>query len=285
MTDCATEVNDIRRPEKAAGPVIVTRPLAQALSLQQKIIARGRRAVLFPLLEIHPLTDNRRLDDVLSRVESYALVAFVSPNAINASFARRPVWPTSVPLAVMGEGSRQALAAHGVTAATTRIISPHDPLRTDSQTLVAALDLPSLRGQRVLILRGESGRELLADTLRAAGALVVQAPAYRRAAPEPDACRMALLQDLLGSGGDWIVTSSEALRLLVELVRMLPGNAYNWDRNPLPNGLGVAILQQQRLIVPHERIAETARALGFSNVVRTASGDEAQLAALQFPDE
>jgi uroporphyrinogen-III synthase len=43
----------------------------------------------------------------------------------------------------------------------------------------------------------------------------------------------------------------------------------------------VANLQHQRLIVPHPRIAETARALGFADLTLTGSGDERLLAALQ----
>lgn len=268
----AGRVTKARRP-----PVVVTRPLAQALALQQKIAATGREAIIFPLLEIHALDDPSALDAALAALDRFALVAFVSPNAIDAAFARRADWPVSVPLAVMGEGSRQALAAHGVTAATTRIFSPLDAERTDSQTLLAALDLPALANRAVLILRGESGRELLADALAAAGAQVTQVAAYRRAAPRLDAAGVAQLQHLLASGCDWIITSSEALQILVRLVEQA-GSAQ-------PGQDIVAKLKQQRLIVPHVRIAETAQALGFCNVIRTASGDERLLAALQFPND
>lgn len=258
-------------------PVVVTRPLAQAQALQRKIAATGRQAIIFPLLEIHPLTDTSALDAALATLECHALVAFVSPNAIDAAFARRPDWPASVPLAVMGEGSRQALAAHGVTAATTRIYSPLDADRTDSQTLLAALDLPALADRSVLILRGESGRELLADALAAAGVQVTQVAAYRRAAPSLDAAGAARLGDLLASGCDWIITSSEALQILLGMVEQAGEMQSDQD--------SVVKLKQQRLIVPHARIAETASALGFCNVIRTASGDEGMLAALQFQDD
>lgn len=259
----------------AGAPVVVTRPLAQAIVLQQKILARGRRAVVFPLLEILPLADNAALDAALARLERFALVAFVSPNAIDACFARRADWPAVVPLAVMGEGSRQALAAHGVTDATHRIHCPRDPDRTDSQTLLAVLDPADLAGRDVLILRGETGRELLGDSLRAAGACVTQVAAYRRMAPVPDAAGKALLVRLLTEGSEWIITSSEALQVLIDMVRALPEKT----------GITVARLQQQKLIVPHVRIAETAHSLGFYNVLRTASGDERILAALQFRHE
>ena len=255
-------------------PVLITRPLAQAQALQSKVRALGRTALLFPLLEIQPLADNRALDAALAELDRYALVAFVSPNAIDAAFARRPAWPQEVPLAVMGEGSRLALARYGIDAATTRIFSPHDTLRTDSQTLLDALDLPALAGREVLILRGQSGREFLGDALRSANALVHQVAAYRRVAPVLDAAGVQELQRLIDTGCDWIITSSEALQVLMGMVRQAGLGA-----------AGVVKLQQQTLIVPHVRIAETARTLGFCKVIQCASGDEGLLAALQFPDE
>ena len=261
-------------------PVIITRPLAQAYPLQGQVAALGREALLFPLLEIHPLDDNRALDQALAELERHALVAFVSPNAIDAAFARRQPWPAQVPLAVMGEGSRQALARHGITASTTRIVSPQDPERTDSQTLLAALDLPALAGRDVLILRGESGRELLGDALRSAGAHVRQVAAYRRAAPVLDATGEQQLLRLLEREGDWIITSSEALQVLLQMVEQAVR-----DAGADHIAAGVVKLQQQRLIVPHVRIAETARALGFHTVIQSASGDAGLLAALQFPHE
>lgn len=249
-------------------PVIITRPLAQAAPLVEHVVALGREAIVFPLLEIHPLADTSSLQAALADVESYAMVSFVSPNAIDASFAIRRDWPRHVTLSVMGEGSRKSLAQHGVDSHTHTIISPHDPEQTDSQTLLHALDLPALRDKKVLIIRGESGRELLADALRAAGAQVTQVAAYRRAAPELDAAGRSQLKRLIESQNDWIITSSEALRILVQMVRQLT------------NDVGVVKMQHQKLIVPHVRIAETAKMLGFSNIVLTGSGDQSLLAAL-----
>lgn len=258
----------------AARPVVITRPLAQALGMQKKLTAAGLEAIIFPLLEIHALDDNHALDVALATLEAYALVAFVSPNAIDAAFARRPAWPASVPLAVMGEGSRQALVAHGIDASVTPVFFPADTERTDSQTLLAVLDLPALAGRKVLILRGESGRELLADALRAAGVQVTQVAAYRRSAPVLDVAGTEQLRALLEMDCRWIITSSEALQILVSMVRQAsPDGA---------DDIFVAKLQQKILFVPHVRIAETAQALGFNNIIRTASGDERLLAALQF---
>jgi len=155
--------------DRNARPVVITRPLAQATPLAQRISAAGRDAIIFPLLEILPLPDQTRLRTILQRLDRYAMVAFVSPNAIDSAFAVLERWPATLTIAVVGEGSKAALARHGLTPSNASIVSPVDPHRTDSQTLLEALDIASLRDKRVLIVRGETGPELLADSLRGKG--------------------------------------------------------------------------------------------------------------------
>ena len=255
--------------EVAAASVIITRPLAQAAGLAAAVAALGRTPVLLPLLEISPLDDQSHLQHVLAGLADYALVAFVSPNAIDAAFAHIATWPDGVALAVLGEGSRAALLEHGVTDANARIASPGLDAGSDSESLLRTLDLAALAGQRVLIVRGESGRELMADGFAQAGALVTTVAAYRRRVPPMSDALARTLHGLLDAPNDWIVTSSEALRGLVALVEQLaPADT-------------VSKLQQQHWIVPHARIAETARSLGLARVTLTGSGDVRLLAALQ----
>jgi uroporphyrinogen-III synthase len=249
--------------------VVITRPRQQAEPLARAVAALGRTPLILPLLDISPLADEAPLRAALADLRRYALVAFVSPNAVDAAFAHIAAWPSEVALAVVGEGSRAALARHGIEGGRYRIHAPRDPARSDSEHLLQALDTDALRGRKVLVVRGETGREVLPDALRAAGALVETVAAYRRAVPALDAELAASLRALLAAPNDWIITSSEALRGLAGLVAQLDG------------GASVAKLQQQHLIVPHARIAETASALGFSAVTLTGSGDERLLAALQ----
>lgn len=255
--------------------VVITRPRQQAGALADAVAALGRTPVVLPLLEIAPLEDGQALAlrAALAGLARYALVAFVSPNAIDAALPHIPAWPAQVTIAVVGDASRAALARHGVTPETARIVSPLDPSRSDSEHLIEALDaafgLDSLRGRRVLVVRGDGGRELLPDAMRAAGAEVDTAAAYRRRVPDLTPEFAAQLAALLARPNDWIITSSEALRGLVGLAGQLHPAA------------SVADLQRQRLIVPHPRIAETARTLGFAEVCLTGSGDERLLAALQ----
>jgi len=261
--------------------VVVTRPRAQAGALAARLTAAGHRVELLPLLDIAPLDDPGALallDAALARLPSYAMVAFVSPNAIDAAFARLPasagtIWPAGVAIAVLGEGSRAALAAHGIDGAGARILCPPDGGASDSEHLLASMDLTALRGRRVLIVRGESGRELMADGLRAAGAEVDVVAAYRRCVPPLTPALAQQLLRLLDGEQRWIVTSSEALRGLIGRLEELDARQ--------PGADAVVRMQQQVLIVPHARIAQTASGLGFSLVTLTGSGDERLLAALQ----
>ena len=257
----------------SARPVVVTRPQPQTEILAQKVAGIGRVAITFPLLEIGPLPNDAELLAALEALSSYKLVAFVGPNAIEAAFTRLPKWPAGVAIAIMGEGSRQALAAHGITDANAHIFMPADTGRSDSETLLQALDLQSLKGQRALIIRGDTGRELLADALRAAECQVTQVAAYRRFAPAMLPQVRERLDHLIRTQNDWIVTSSEALRNLVQMAKNLGGDD------------AVAKLQRQHFLVSHARIAENARNLGFVNVIHVGSGDERMLAALQFDYE
>ena len=251
-------------------PVVITRPLQQALPFAQRVRAMGREAVLFPLLDILPLHDDSPLKAALADLERYALIAFVSPNAIDAALRARPHWPPGLTIGVMGEGSRKALAMHGIDQVHANVICPKNPDRTDSRTLLEQLDLHALSGRRALIIRGESGRELLADALREAGVRVDQVAAYRRTAPSLDPARAVELSRLLDSDALWLITSSEAVRHLLAMA------------GQLPRADGLARLLQAQLLVPHIRIEETARQLGFTQIQRTGSGDEQMLAKLQL---
>jgi uroporphyrinogen-III synthase len=262
-----------------AGAVVITRPLAQARPLAARVAALGRTVEVLPLLDITPLPQPTELLAALARLAEtpphYQLVAFVSPNAIDAAFAHITGVPPGVTWAVVGEGSRLALAAHGVTSDNAHVVSPFDTAHSDSEHLLQTLDLTALRHRNALIIRGDGGRELLADGLRAAGAVVDVVPAYRRSVPALTPLLEATLRRLLAHDNDWLITSSEALRGLCALLAELDARA------PGATPSCVVTMQQQHLIVPHARIAETAHNLGFSRTTLTGSGDERLLAALQ----
>lgn len=273
--------------------VVVTRPAGQSRQLTEALQAAGLDVLGFPLLAIGPADDDAPLRAALARLGEFALVVFVSPNAIQYAFDALATvqgnavaqWPAGVPVAVVGPASVTALAERGVAAPHHRVIAPagadgngHDTNggaageepRFDSEALWAQLDPASLHGRAVLIVRGNGGRDWLGDRLREAGASVTAVEAYQRTLPEPGAMQWQAVREGLSAGAApqaWLLTSSEAVRNLDTLAR----------QNLSPQELDT--LKQVQCIAPHARIAEQAEGLGFTRILRAAPGDAGLLAA------
>ncbi|ACD15489.1 fused uroporphyrinogen-III synthase HemD/membrane protein HemX [Paraburkholderia phytofirmans] len=259
--------------DKAVFTVVITRPAGQSNELIARLAAAGIATLDFPLIDIAPVIDDAPLRAALASLERYALVVFVSPNAVDHAFAQSDsIWPHALPIGVVGPGSVQALARHGVAAPAYNVISPpsgsdEDTARFDSEGLFAAIDAAlgatSLEGKRVLIVRGDGGREWLAERLREAGAEVDTVAAYRRLVPEPSIGAWARVHELLaGVPHAWLLTSSEGVRNLNELAH----DHLTADE--------IAQLKRAALVTPHPRIAQTARALGFDSMTVSGAGDE-----------
>src|SRR5512139_787098 len=180
-----------------------------------------------------------------------AMLVFVSPNAVTQFFARRPAaasWPAGVLAAAPGPGTAQALQAQGV--GTSDLEQPDaDAPQFDAEALWARLQQRRWIGRRVVIVRGDGGRDWLADTLRAAGAVVDFVAAYRRALPVLDDVQSTLLSRALAEPHAhlWLFSSSEAVGHL----RALAPQA-DWSG--------------AQALASHPRIAEAARSLGFGTV-------------------
>ena len=118
--------------------IVVTRPQAQAAPLVEAIAAAGGRPLLFPLLEISPAPDVGPLDQAVASLSDYALVVFISPNAVThavPAILARGAWPAGVVPAAVGPGTVKALAAHGIGGC----LVPSE--RFDSEALLALPEL------------------------------------------------------------------------------------------------------------------------------------------------
>ncbi|MBK5969311.1 MULTISPECIES: uroporphyrinogen-III synthase [Thiorhodovibrio] len=237
--------------------VLVTRPAHQAEHLCRLIETAGGRPLSFPTLVIEP-TQNPAARALLA--EHWDLVYFVSPNAV--SFAHglvdeRQPWLRAERVAAVGGGTARALQAAGRPAD----LVPNG--RFESEEVLALPEFSHLDGHRVLIVRGEGGRGLMAESLRERGARVSIAEVYRRTCPQVDP-RPLLAR--WSTDVDWVtVTSEQILRNLLAIL----GPA---GREPL---------LVTPLVVIAARTAEAARTLGFRDVaLAERASDEAILAAL-----
>jgi uroporphyrinogen-III synthase len=145
------------------------------------------------------------------------------------------------------------LLAAGVPAAAVVAPAPHAPT-LDTEALWQQLRHHAWAGRQVLLVRGEDGRDWLADTLRAQGAVVQLLAAYRRSAPVLNGDEAALLQAALQAPQQhvWLLSSSEAVGYLVQLMR-----AVQLTQN----------LHASQAWASHPRIAQTARDAGFGQVL------------------
>ena len=234
--------------------VLVTRPAGQAATTINAILANGGIAQAFPLIEIQPST---RCPVNLAQISEYDLVIFVSRNAVECAWPllAKAGLPDSATVAAVGQATAEVLAQHGYPAS----LVPAN--RFDSEGLLAMPELEAMAGKRVLIVRGQSGREKLAESLRSRGAHVDYAEVYQR---------LLTKQALTFEDGDIdviLITSSEAL---LHLYQMAIDTAKPW-------------LLEKQLLVLHERIAMRARELGFklNPVIAEQASEAALLDALQ----
>lgn len=247
----------------AAWRVVVTRPAAQAGPWVQALRQRGVQAEALPLIGIEPVADPAPLQRCWAALGAIDWAMFVSANAVEHFFAARPpglAWPQALPAGAPGPATAEALRAQGVPQVDEPL-----PGQADSEGLWARVRHRPWQGRRVLVVRGEDGRDWLADQFGAAGAQVQHLCAYRRVPPPLGPEAQALLAQALAEPARhlWHFGSSEAV-----------GQLRAWAPQ--------ARWHDALACAGHARIAEAARALGFGRVLLLppAAGVEASVAAL-----
>lgn len=249
-----------QRPLKGAG-IVITRPARQGEALKTGLTNKGAEVLHFPTIEIAPVPHSAELASLLAQLDRYHYAIFISPNAVEyaARLIDLSTLPTTLKIAAIGPGTARALTAHG---------RKPDMLPRDGASSEALLKLKALNavdGKRVMIFRGQGGRELLAETLEERGAEVEYAEVYRRSVPRLD----------LGELHRWfregrvdaiVVTSREAL--------------LNLDR--LLSPALTPYLRAAQFLVSSPRLIKLASALGIRRrpLIASDAGDAALQTAL-----
>ena len=220
--------------------VLVTRPAQQAAGLSARITAAGGEVVLLPVIEIAEISENRELAECAAELEHFAMLLFVSANAVEKSLpfvlAERPL-PPAIQIGAVGRATAEALRHYGYSPQ----LLPEHSFNSEGLLALPALQAEKVQGRQIAIFRGDGGRELLSETLRARGAIVRQVSVYQRRCPSP--------RPLSQEAADVIViTSGEALHNLIAML-----NAPTW-------------LWSKPLIVLSKRLAELARKQTFQRL-------------------
>lgn len=248
-----------RQATSTAGPlagvgVIVTRPARQAAHFAEQLATLGAAPLIWPAIVILPPADTGALARAHADLDRYDFAFFVSANAVEFGAPAR--WPSRLRVFAPGPGTAEALAGVGCPNAQT-------PTSTfDSEGLLALPELRDVAEKKVIIFRGDSGREMLGEALLRRGAAVEYVACYRRAAPASGAG--GLIEALAEKRAHALtLTSSEGLENLLAAL----GEKGRQLLAPLP------------AFAPHERIVERARAAGL-NATLTPPGDAGLMTGL-----
>lgn len=243
--------------------ILVTRPSPDAEILVERLRAQGSVAWSFPLIEFSPGKALAQLPAQLNTLKEGDLVFVVSRHTVKYAHAelqrQGKTWPTQVSYFAIGRAT--ALALH--QACGMQVSYPRD--REISEVLLQLPELQHISGKRIVILRGNGGRELLGETLKARGASVEFYECYQRCEKIYDGAQEAYRWQQRGVN-TLVITSGEMLH---QLFRLVP----EWYRTRW--------LLRCKIVVVSERLANLARELGWHDIkVADHADNDALLRAL-----
>jgi len=239
---------------------LITRPQPSASHLASRLQQAGYSTLCQPLFDYQPKDDIAKLKRSLNKdlTDSPPIYIFVSVAAVTFANQVIPIatWPKGQFIAI-GNATQSALATAGIKQVIT-------PTVHTSEGLLNLNVLQNVKGRSVVIIRGESGRELIAKQLTQQGAHVQYFESYQK-------CWFSLNYDIaeqwLNENIEGVIITSNAL---LESVVQLTKNSDNFWQNTC------------LWIVASERIAKRALELGLNNVICAyGASDEAILDSLR----
>ena len=233
---------------QTAPGVLVTRPAHQSAALIQQIQNLGLVAIPCPANAINAIQPEMPA----LRRENYPIIIFISTNAVEngikyiehaTNFAEKQIF-------AIGKSTAQSLFDRGLSQVT----QPSNGFNSEALLTLDAFSPEHIKQQNILIIRGQGGREHLAEALRHRGARVDYLEVYQRIQADPD---IDPIINRWSAGQINIVTvsSNESLKNLYHILQ----------------GRGLTLLLNTPLITPGERCSELARQLGFSDQILQAT--------------
>jgi len=245
-----------------APKILVTRSEHQSENLCQLMLQQGWQPVRFPVIDIQARALSILEIMRLEGISTYRYVFFVSVNAVNFAlqlFNGKIDRLQKVTCIAIGKATHTSLEGYGICD----ILTPETGF--NSEAVLAMPELQTLAEQRCLIVRGEGGREFLADSLIQRGATVDYLEVYKRVLP---VCDNQLINEYIANNEltAIVIYSGDALKNLVQLL------AKDSTRQDL-----LSIM----LVVISQRVYVLAKEIGFKKVViADQASDSAMINAL-----
>jgi uroporphyrinogen III methyltransferase/synthase len=187
--------------------VIVTRPAGQEGEITSLVRAAGGECLHVPVIRIAPPSDTGPIDAAMHQLGGYDWIVFTSTNGVKGFLDRMRFAGLdgralgTARLAAIGPATRRSLEAAGYVCDMTA-----GSFRSEGLADVLA-DQP--RGSRFLLVRAARGREVLRQSLEAAGHVVDEVVAYQ-SVPVDD-IDGSTQHILLTASSPWLTVTSGAI--------------------------------------------------------------------------
>ncbi|NKF51174.1 uroporphyrinogen-III synthase [Shewanella sp. WXL01] len=218
--------------------VLLTRPEGRNQAMVEQLTQRGIAHLVTPIIEV--VSSNIVPSE--ASLNHADIMIFISTNAVSHA-ANLCKLPTHCQYYAVGQATFDALSALGIQAEQAPIDAQ------DSEGLLSLSSLASIEGKSVIIVRGNGGRETLAEQLKHRGAKVDYWESYVRKAI--DHKKPTVAKAWIDFGIDTVVVTSG--EILANLVNLLTKEQFAW-------------LRSCHIIVPSTRVKEQALQLGLDNI-------------------
>ncbi len=256
--------------------VITTRPNNRATNLVEAInnLSTGRltisahHAPLMAIIEYYDQAFFDRLEQESAQAKgnsaAYNGVIFISGNAVDwaQSCLAANLWQRilACPLFAIGEQTASVLQKEiNLTLTHPERLENKQrvthPQQMNSEGLLNLPELSDVKGQRWLIIKGKDGRDKLKTGLQAGGATVHELSVYQRQLP--DSSSQERIVELQRMKPIWLISSIQALKNLSQILNHQ--------------------VQDCRIIISSDRIAEQAAELGFCIIAQAQDASDKQL--------
>lgn len=230
--------------------ILICRPQESAEEMARALSAIGAECSCFPTLTINATALSERDRQLILNLDQYLHIIVTSQHAAKLGLEHIdqvwPQFPIDQSWYPIGEKTASLLADEQLN-----VIHPDKALTSESLLDIAALQ--KVKHQKILIMKGEEGRDLLRKTLVSRGAHVDELTLYQRSCPEYS--QAEIVNALKTFHADYLVTlSGETLENLISLSERV-----NID------------LSQLTFIVPSYRVANIAYQRGFKSVLIPAN--------------
>ena len=218
--------------------ILVTRPKEQAIAIRKMLVELGAEINLMPMIEVVSAIDEICDEKVILEQDMLIFVSRIAVTHFKAGIMFK--MPSRTLLVAIGSATARCMEEKGLR------VDMIGPTPAGSESLLALPEMQAVVGLKIMIIRGESGRELLADTLKLRGANIRYLEVYKRCLPnyEAEEITRACMADTI------IVTSVTGLENLCHLI-------------------SIHMIKHKLLIVVSERIKQVAIKLGFQHIAVT----------------